>query len=73
MDIHYFTEGYLIQRQGYEKIKNTFGEKQKGWSEWQETTTIPRAEGTEKNLVFSKTNEHCTTERESKGPHTSCQ
>lgn len=30
MGIHYFTEGYLIQRQGYEKIKNTFGEKQKG-------------------------------------------
>lgn len=30
MGIHYFTEGYLTQRQGYEKIKNTFGEKQKG-------------------------------------------
>lgn len=25
-----FAEGYLIQRQSYEKIKNPFGEKQKG-------------------------------------------
>lgn len=29
MDTHYFTEGYLTQRLGYEKIKNTFGEKGK--------------------------------------------